>query len=163
MCRCLWQADGITVIGVREGDNRPWGRRRDVPGPDIPGPIGKKEKDYAVDSCGNRSGCCRCATVAGQYLPSDGCQDKENSKHRRCDRGGPMAIACLRDPGLPLGVSHREVNFRGTPSYYEQEERGANMKEDILKGKWKETKGGAKGGGANSPMRTSIILKGNSG
>jgi len=26
-----------------------------------------------------------------------------------------MAIACLRDPGLPLGVSHREVNFRGTP------------------------------------------------
>ena len=74
-----------------------------------------------------------------------------------------MAIAFLRDPGLPLGVSHREVNFRGTPSYYEQEERGANMKEDILKGKWKETKGGAKRGGANSPMMTSLIMKGDSG
>jgi len=26
-----------------------------------------------------------------------------------------MAIACLRDHGLPLGLSHREVNFRWTP------------------------------------------------
>ena len=75
-----------------------------------------------------------------------------------------MAIACLRDPGLPLGVSNREVNFRGTPyDYDQQEERGANMKEDILKGKWNETKGGAKRGGTNSPMMTSPIMKGDSG
>src|SRR4030066_883455 len=42
-------------------------------------------------------------------------------------------------------LAEREVNFRGTPCFSEQqEERRANMNEDILKGKWKEIKGAEK-------------------
>src|SRR4030066_1022665 len=42
-------------------------------------------------------------------------------------------------------LAEREVNFRGTPCFSEQqEERRANMNEDVLKGKWKEIKGGVK-------------------
>jgi len=64
--RYLWPADGIIVVGVREGRQQAlWGGgRRDVPGPDIPGPIGRKEENYAAGSCGNRSGCRRCNPVA---------------------------------------------------------------------------------------------------
>src|SRR4030042_5310754 len=88
--------------------------------------------DYAVDQCVDRSGCRRCCTVAGEYLHSDGCQDKENSKHRRCDRRGHLAIEGLRDPGLPLAVSHREVNWRdvtkgGGLSYIRRHERRFRM------------------------------------
>jgi hypothetical protein len=36
------------------------------------------------------------------------------------------------------------VNFRGASLFYEQEERRANMDEDVLKGKWKEIKGRVK-------------------
>src|SRR4030042_4323012 len=68
--------------------------------------------DYAVEQCVDRSGYRRRCSVAGEYLHSDGCQDKENSKHRRCDRGGHLAVEGLRDPWLPLAVSHREVNWR---------------------------------------------------
>src|SRR3989337_1216106 len=53
----LWE------MAARDDHRAPEGRR-DVLGPDIPWPIGKKEKDYAVDSCGNRSGCRRCNPVA---------------------------------------------------------------------------------------------------
>src|SRR5659263_779115 len=34
--------------------------------------------------------------------------------------------------------------FAGQPCFCEQEERRANMNEDVLKGKWKEIKGGFK-------------------
>jgi len=34
--------------------------------------------------------------------------------------------------------------FAGRPSFSEQDERRANMYEDVLKGKWKEIKGGVK-------------------
>ena len=58
--------DGITVVDIRERRQQAPGRgdRRDVPGPDIPGPIGRKGENYAADSCGNRSGCRRCNPVA---------------------------------------------------------------------------------------------------
>jgi len=40
--------------------------------------------------------------------------------------------------------SGREVNYRGTSIFYEQDERRAKMNEDVLKGKWNEIKGGVK-------------------
>ena len=44
---------------------------------------------------------------------------------------------------LALGVS--ELNYRKSALIYErQDERRADMNEDILKGKWKEIKGGVK-------------------
>jgi uncharacterized protein YjbJ (UPF0337 family) len=43
---------------------------------------------------------------------------------------------------LALGV--REVNYRGTSLFFEQDERRAGMNEDVLKGKWNEIKGGVK-------------------
>jgi uncharacterized protein YjbJ (UPF0337 family) len=44
-------------------------------------------------------------------------------------------------------LAGRELNLRGAslhPCFSEQEERRTNMNEDILKGKWKEIKGGVK-------------------
>jgi len=46
--------------------------------------------------------------------------------------------------GLYLALGVREVNYRGTSLFYEQDERRANMNEEVLKGKWKEIKGGIK-------------------
>jgi uncharacterized protein YjbJ (UPF0337 family) len=46
--------------------------------------------------------------------------------------------------GLYLALGVKEVNRRGTSLFYEQEERRANINEEVLKGKWKEIKGGIK-------------------
>jgi uncharacterized protein YjbJ (UPF0337 family) len=46
--------------------------------------------------------------------------------------------------GLYLALGVRDVNYRETSIFYEQDERRAKMNEDVLKGKWKEILGGVK-------------------